>query len=158
MRIAEFIEMKNWALLSILLLTFVIGVAGCADEEPSITPSPTPSLSPTPQPTSTATPTTPTPTPKPTSTATSGALFLEIIQPVDGAEVRTSTISVTGKTIPDAVVSVSVDDQLEMADVEPDGEFSITVTLEEGPNYIEAIASDQQGNEKSASIAVIYIP
>jgi cell division protein FtsL len=85
-------------------------------------------------------------------------LFLEITQPQDGAQVSTSTINVTGKTIPDAVVSVSVDDQLEMADVDPNGDFSVTVTLEEGPNYIEAIASDQQGNEKSASIAVIYIP
>jgi len=85
-------------------------------------------------------------------------LFLEITQPQDGAQVSTSTINVTGKTIPDAVVSVSVDDQLEMADVDPIGDFSVTVTLEEGPNYIEAIASDQQGNEKSASIAVIYIP
>lgn len=86
------------------------------------------------------------------------ALFLEITQPLDGAEVSTSSILVTGKTIPDAVVSVSVDDKLEMVDVEPDGEFSITVDLEEGPNFIEVIASDQEGNEKSASVAVIYIP
>jgi len=92
--------------------------------------------------------------PKPTPSA----LFLELTQPADGAEVSTSPINVTGKTIPSAVVSVSVDDKLEMADVDQNGDFSIAVTLEEGPNFIEVIASDQQGNDKSASIAVIYIP
>ncbi len=86
------------------------------------------------------------------------ALSLKITQPQDGAQVSTSTILVSGKTIPDAVVSVSVDDKLEMADVDRDGDFSVTVTLEEGPNFIEVIASDQQGNEKYASVAVIYIP
>jgi hypothetical protein len=85
-------------------------------------------------------------------------LSLEITEPQDGAQVSTSSINVTGKTIPDAVVSVSVDDQLEMADVDQNGGFSVTVTLEEGPNFIEVIASDQQGNEKSTSVAVIYIP
>lgn len=85
-------------------------------------------------------------------------LFLEITQPQDGAQVSTSAILVTGKTIPNAVVSISVDDKLEMAEVDRDGEFSVTVTLEEGPNFIEVVASDQEGNEKSASVAVIYLP
>jgi len=92
------------------------------------------------------------PTPTPT------ALFLELTQPADGAEVTTNSINVTGKTIPGAVVSASIDEAVEIADVEQDGNFSVTVMLEEGPNLIEVIASDQQGNEKSSSIAVIYIP
>lgn len=143
-----------------LLLTFAISIAGCAEEEPLITPTltPTPSLSPTPQPTSTATSTTPTPTPKPTSTVTPAALFLEIIQPVDGVQVRTSAIPVICKTIPSAVVSVSVDDNVEIANVDENGNFSVMVTLEEGPNIIEVIASDLQGNEKSSTVTVIYVP
>lgn len=86
------------------------------------------------------------------------ALFLEVTQPQDDTQVSTSSILVTGKTIPNAVVSVSVDDKLEMANVDQNGDFSVTVDLEEGPNFIEVIASDQQGNEKSMSIAIIYIP
>jgi hypothetical protein len=86
------------------------------------------------------------------------ALFLEITQPQDSAQFSTSSINVTGKTISNAVVSVSVDDKLEMAYVDQNGDFSVTITLEEGPNFIEVIASDQQGNEKSSSVAVIYIP
>jgi len=45
-----------------------------------------------------------------------------------------------------------------IADVDQDGNFSVTVNLEEGPNIIEVVASDQLGHEKSYSIAVIYVP
>jgi hypothetical protein len=47
---------------------------------------------------------------------------------------------------------------VEIANVDQNGNFSVTVNLEEGPNLIEVVASDQLGNEKSSSIAVIYVP
>jgi len=113
-------------ILTIMLLALVMGTVGCAEEEAGPTPTPT-------------------------------ALFLELTQPADGAEVSTSPINVTGKTIPGAVVSVSVDDEIiDAFNVGQDGKFTVAVTLEEGPNFIEVIASDQQGNEESSSIAVIY--
>ena len=122
-----------FALTLILLLALALGAVGCAEEE--TTPSPSPSPSPTPT-----------------------ALSLEITQPEDGAEVSTSPINVTGKTIPGAVVSASIDDTVEIADVDQNGNFSVTVVLEEGPNLIELIASDQQGNEKSSSVTIFYVP
>ncbi len=155
--------MKRVALLSILLLTIVIGTAGCAEEEtvpsptPTLTPEPTPAATPTATPTPTPT-NTPVPTQKPTPTPTPPALFLEITQPVDGAQLSTSSISVTGKTIPGAVVSLSINDELDIADVGQDGKFTVRVNLEEGPNLIEVIASDQLGNEKSSTITVFYLP
>jgi hypothetical protein len=113
-------------ILTIMLLALVMGTVGCVEEEAGPTPTPT-------------------------------ALFLELKQPADGAEVSTSPINVTGKTIPGAVVSVSVDDEIiEVVNVGQDGKFTVAVTLEEGPNFIEVIASDQQGNEESSSVAVIY--
>ena len=120
-----------FALTLILLLALALGAVGCAEEE-----------------------TTPSPSPSPTPTA----LSLEITQPEDGAEVSTSPINVTGKTIPGAVVSASIDDTVEIADVDQNGNFSVTVVLEEGPNLIELIASDQQGNEKSSSVTIFYVP
>jgi len=120
-----------FALTLILLLALTLGAVGCAEEE-----------------------TTPSPSPSPTPTA----LSLEITQPEDGAEVSTSPINVTGKTIPGAVVSASIDDTVEIADVDQNGNFSVTVVLEEGPNLIELIASDQQGNEKSSSVTIFYVP
>jgi hypothetical protein len=85
-------------------------------------------------------------------------LLLEITQPKDGAQVSTGSITVSGKTIPGAVVSAAIDDTVAIADIDQDGNFSVTVNLEEGPNLIEVVASDQLGNEKSSSIAVIYVP
>jgi hypothetical protein len=86
------------------------------------------------------------------------ALFLTVTQPSDGAQVSTSSILVVGTTNPGAVVSVLVNDKVTIADVDQNGAFSVAVSLEEGPNFIEVIASDQEGDEKSSTIAVIYIP
>ena len=160
--------MKKTALSLLLLLTIVISIAGCAEKEATPTSSPAPTLTPTQQPSPTVTSTpVPTPTPKPTSTTTTTptlpptttptALFLVITQPTDGAQVSASNIGVTGKTIPGAVVSVSINDEIEIVTVGQDGKFTVRVTLEEGPNIIEVIASDQQGNEKSATVTVIYL-
>jgi len=85
-------------------------------------------------------------------------LFLEVTGPEDESEVATSTIAVSGTTIPDAVVSVWVDSVVEIAEVDEDGNFSVMVNLEEGPNIIEVIASDWEGNEESTTLIVFYIP
>jgi len=142
------------SLTLMLLLALIICTIGCAEKEPKPSPTPTPTvaLSITPATTQTSSAT---PTPAPSTTM---ALFLEITQPQDGAEVSASTIVVSGKTIAGAVVSVSIDDTVEIANIDQDGNFSVTVNLEEGPNIIEVVASDQLGNEKSSSIAVIYVP
>ncbi len=131
------------ALILMLLLTLTIFTSGCAKEEAIHTPTPTSVI-------------TPTPTAKQTPTPT--VLLLQITQPIDGAQVSTSAVLVTGKTIPGAVVSVSIDDTVEIANIDQNGNFSVTVNLEEGPNLIEIITSDLQGNEKSSTIAVIYVP
>lgn len=85
-------------------------------------------------------------------------LFLEVAAPEDESIVDTSTISVSGTTIPGAVVSVLVNDEIEIADVDEQGNFSVTVELEEGPNIIEVIASDLEGNEEHCILVVIYTP
>ena len=145
----------TFALILMLLLTLTIFASGCAKEEAISTPTPTSVITPTP--TAKQTPTiTPTHTYTPTPTPT--VLLLQITQPIDGAQVSTRDILVSGKTIPGAVVSVSIDDTVEIANVDQNGNFSVTVNLEEGPNLIEVVASDQLGNEKSSSIAVIYVP
>jgi hypothetical protein len=126
-------------------LAVMLLAVGCAVEE--ITPTPTLTLTPTPI-------STPTPTPTPTPTA----LFLEIVEPANESIVGTASIILSGTTIPGAVVSISVDDEIEIADVDEQGNFSATVTLAEGPNYIEVLASDQEGNEEYSTLVVIYSP
>lgn len=59
-----------------------------------------------------------------------------------------------GATNPDNVVSVGG----EVVEVDEDGNFTVVVTLEEGPNVIEVIASNFDGEEVDTLITVIYFP
>ncbi len=78
---------------------------------------------------------------------------LTISEPLDETIVYSADLVVKGQTEPDAVVSVNE----VVVDVAADGKFSTTLMLEEGPNLIEVVASDFEGNEGSASITVIYV-
>ncbi len=127
-------------LIPLLVLVLVSGAVGCKKEA---TPTPTPT------PTSTSTP-----TPTPTSTT----LFLKVTSPQDESTVSTANVTVTGSTIPGAVVSVSVDDSIVIADVDQNGNFQTVVPLEEGPNFIEVDASDPLGNQVSATVSIVYVP
>jgi hypothetical protein len=77
-------------------------------------------------------------------------LQLVITDPRDGAYVSSPVIAVTGTTEPGAAVSVN--DGITLADEK--GTFTMDVTLEPGPNLIEIIASNDRGDEISATILV----
>lgn len=65
-----------------------------------------------------------------------------------------STIEVVGRTRVDAAVSVNDS----FVDVDAEGRFRATVTLQGGANVIEVVASLNSGEEKSAVVTVIYVP
>jgi hypothetical protein len=52
------------------------------------------------------------------------------------------------------VVSVNGD----LVEVDAGGRFQTTVTLDEGPNIIEVVASDENGKELGVILHVIYEP
>ena len=85
---------------------------------------------------------------------TSDGLFLTVMQPIDESLINNNEVNVIGNTLPGAVVSINGI----LADVDEEGNFETTISLEEGPNLIEVIASDQEGNQESGSLAVIYVP
>ncbi len=58
-----------------------------------------------------------------------------------------------GHTSPEAVVSVN--SEITIADTQ--GTFVITITLAEGPNIVEVIASDEEGNEARTSLTVTLV-
>jgi len=160
------------SLMLVLALTVVCAVA-CSS---SPTPTPTAVSTPTPRPTATPTPVaalTATPTPRstaqptaapqptvvatptaPTPTETPDTLFLNVASPANESVVSAKEVEVKGQTTPDAVVTV--DSQI--AEVDATGGFAVKVTLEEGPNTIELLASDFQGNQVSQVIMVVYVP
>ena len=123
-------------LMVILALAILLSV-GCRGTTPTATP-----VAPSPSPTATAVTQTPVP------------FFLEVIVPLDESVVNSETIMVSGSTALGAVVSVNG----ELVDIDENGRFATTVTLEEGPNVIGIVASDYRGHEKSMVLTVMYLP
>ena len=132
---------------ALVLVIIVIGILGCSRESATPTPPPTSTSIP---PTATATdaPALPTPTPTPEP------FFLLVTEPVGDSIVNSSSVTVTGSTTPDAVVSING----ESTEVDIDGAFSAEVILEEGPNSVEVVASNLQGDQESVILALIYLP
>ena len=80
--------------------------------------------------------------------------FLTVTEPVDESIINADKVEVIGITTPGAVVSING----ELAEVDGEGNFTMMVVLEEGPNIIEVIASDLEGNEESCTLAIVYVP
>ena len=80
--------------------------------------------------------------------------FLTVTQPTDESIINTDKVEVIGITVPSAVVSMNGN----LVKVDAEGNFSMIVVLEEGPNLIEIIASDSEGNQESLTLVTIYVP
>lgn len=77
---------------------------------------------------------------------------LSVVQPINGSMVTTSSILVTGKTNPNA--EVSVNDKDTTADV--NGKFTANINLDEGENTIVVAANDSDGNSAEQELTVNY--
>lgn len=156
---------KSLFLLLILGITFA---SGCASTplpatSPEATATRAAAAAPVSQATATATPaptatasTRPTPSPEAALVAAPTPLpfFLEVTAPEDESVLASPSVDVKGRTTPDAVVSVNGGPVA----VDADGSFTVSVALEEGPNAIEVLASDFQGNQAARVLTVIYAP
>ncbi len=95
---------------------------------------------------------------RPTATATPDPtleFFLHIEEPETvEAIVAESSITVVGRTRIDAAVSVGDT----FAELDEEGRFRVPVQLEEGPNFIEVIASLESGEELVEILVIIYSP
>ena len=73
--------------------------------------------------------------------------------PPDGLEVSEDTVTVIGGTNPDAAVAING----APVEVNALGIFSQAISLEEGVNLIEVVATDLQAESQFQSIAVFYV-
>ena len=80
--------------------------------------------------------------------------FLLITQPETQSIVSQKNIVLAGRTSSGSVVSVNGVSVL----VDPLGIFSSTITLGEGPNIIDVLATSNEGDVLSSIIAIIYRP
>ncbi len=74
--------------------------------------------------------------------------------PHDGETTNTSPLLVTGSAMPNAVISVN--DVVGVANGE--GRFDLMVPLQVGPNVLEVIASQPDGQETFVIVTVMYQP
>lgn len=81
-------------------------------------------------------------------------ITLTINSPANGLAVATPNVTITGKTAPNA--EVFVNDATGRADV--NGNFSISIALDEGDNTIVVTANDANGNSAEAEVTVSYNP
>ena len=81
-------------------------------------------------------------------------MSLRIVSPLDGTVVNTSIVEIVGEAPVGSIVSIGDDILI----VGADGVFKHIVTLEEGPNVIEILASDASGNESFFLLAIFYEP
>ena len=79
-------------------------------------------------------------------------LTLAIISPADKSTVKSATLVVKGKTSPKA--EVFVNDSEGIAD--ENGNFSLTITLDEGDNPVIVMANDAEGNVAEQDLNIIY--
>jgi hypothetical protein len=85
------------------------------------------------------------------STSVAG-LSLVVTQPQDNYITNANTVEVRGRTNPAAVVSVN--EGVAIADNQ--GNFAVTVTLNEGPNIIDVVTSDDAENQTGVTLVVTY--
>src|SRR5665648_49439 len=83
-----------------------------------------------------------------------GALLIQLFSPQDEEVFDVPKIEVCGKAPVGTVISIN--DQIIL--VSGSGDFSVPVMLEEGPNVIELVASDLDGNELDIVLVVVYEP
>ena len=80
--------------------------------------------------------------------------LLLITEPENESVVSISTLPLAGRTGPNAIVSING----RSVPVNRFGYFSSTIFLEEGPNLIDVVATNDDGQTLSTVIAVIYRP
>ncbi|NQW18862.1 MAG: hypothetical protein HQ478_15425 [Chloroflexi bacterium] len=133
------------------------------DPAPSATPRPVPTAAPAPTaitvpPTATTVPTTPAPTNTPIPTPTQSALdefFLAFSTPEFFDDfVEKPEYTIVGRTRVDAFVTI----EETIVDVDENGQFSLAVTLEEGINVFEVVASVSDTEQLNEVLTVIYAP
>ncbi|MDA1035533.1 MAG: hypothetical protein O3B65_01475 [Chloroflexi bacterium] len=97
----------------------------------------------------------PAPTATPTPTPAPDVFVLHIDQPVEEETIsETATITIVGRTRVDAAITVG--DAFLTPDAE--GIFSTVLTLSEGANVIEVVASIATGEELSKVLTILYLP
>ncbi len=89
---------------------------------------------------------------KQTNTDTKEEIILNIASPLDKSTVDTPTIQVKGQTLPGETVFIN-EKELQS---DSSGNFSTSINLDEGENYVIVVVSDKEGNYAEKDL-VVYL-
>ncbi|HUV43071.1 MAG TPA: hypothetical protein VMY36_04200 [Patescibacteria group bacterium] len=90
---------------------------------------------------------------KPTPTPT---LELTIISPKNNTISDQELIEVSGQTIPQAIVAITYPEGEKLLEADEDGSFSTEISLSGGDNQIKISAFNDEGDEATESLTVVY--
>jgi|SRR5579859_6451248 len=130
---------RDWL---VCLLAAVISLAACQPRASNKNQNPTPAAGVTAS------------QPAALEVMTAGVLTVTITSPADETVVNVPQVVVLGRAPAEAVITVN--DSVVV--VGATGQFSTTVPLQEGPNEIDVVASDVDGNEASTQLVVTFDP
>ncbi len=93
-------------------------------------------------------------TPSPTPEVSS--IYLSLDNPADESVTQNKTVTISGKTTPNATIVVLTDSAQEVVTPTAEGSFTTTLTLSDGENLIRVIAFASDGESASAQRMVTY--
>ena len=91
-----------------------------------------------------------------TPTLTPTPILLKIEKPQDESIVNQEKISLTGKTDSRAILAIFTEKGELIIEADEEGRFETEIELIEGANEITVIAFDEEGNEASQSMTLVY--
>ena len=89
-------------------------------------------------------------------TPSAPAVLLTIDTPQDESTTNNKTVTVSGKTAPNATVVVSTDTGDQVIKPSSQGNYSTTVTIGDGENQIHVTAIDPSGNQTEKIITLTF--
>ncbi len=92
----------------------------------------------------------------PTPTPIANSIYLNVDSPKDESVTDNKTVTISGKTTPDATIVIMTNSDQEVIEPSGQGDFSTTITVANGGNLIRIIAFGNDGQSTSIQRTVTY--
>jgi len=92
----------------------------------------------------------------PTPTPVSTSVYLNVDNPVDESVVNNKTVTVSGKTTPDATIVIITNSDQTVIAPSGQGDFTTTITIADGANLIRITAFGSDGQSVTVQKTITY--
>lgn len=95
-------------------------------------------------------------TTQPTPTPDLAGYYITVDTPADESVVDKRTVTISGKTLPDATITVSTEGDIQVVKPTTTGTYSVTETIGEGTSTFQVSAIFSNGYEKTVTRTITY--